>query len=453
MKLDSWLKKEHSLPERLRVVAGLCSALDDAHRRGVVHGGLEPAGVEIGNDGSCRLDSGPPRPSSPYAAPERAQPGSPTAKAEIYSAGVICYEVLAGQPPFASDPPRPLQEMRPDLPSDITDAVTACLERDPEWRPADLTYLLALTQSLRNEEKASASAPSAPRPAPARRVAPPPRTILEASPRRRGDDRSALTRALPVLLVVVAIAGTGGAWLWFEVLRPSRAGGGPSAAGPSSPPPTSATSEQPARAPIASASEPAPPAATTPAAGPPPSLPATPRATPLVPPPDATVAPQAAVPPRPSALAPPATTLAAVVPAAPTPAAVSDTSGPANPPPNPEPTPDLGDQPAARAEDQAVVGPASIRAIAPFRLRPGSLHVLDVHGSGLRADHRARIVPHKRREPESGFAVTRYQLRNPGLLLVFLQVDASVRPGKYAFSLADAGGSETNAFTIEVVGK
>jgi hypothetical protein len=151
-------------------------------------------------------------------------------------------------------------------------------------------------------------------------------------------------------------------------------------------------------------------------------------------------------------LAPPATTLAAAVPAAPSPAAVADISAPANPAPNPEPTPDLAPEPAVPGGDQAA-GPASIRAIAPFRLRAGSLHVLDVHGSGLRNDHRARIVPHKRREPEAGFAVSRYQLRNPGLLLVFLQVDVSVRTGKYAFSLVDAGGSETNAFTIEVVGK
>lgn len=111
----------------------------------------------------------------------------------------------------------------------------------------------------------------------------------------------------------------------------------------------------------------------------------------------------------------------------------------------PEPTPGATEAPP--------LGPALLRAVAPFRLRAGALQVLDVHGSGLRADHRAKIVPLHKAEPVAGFMVTRYQVRGPELLLVFVQVDASVKAGKYALSLVDASGAETNAFTIEVVGK
>jgi hypothetical protein len=98
-------------------------------------------------------------------------------------------------------------------------------------------------------------------------------------------------------------------------------------------------------------------------------------------------------------------------------------------------------------------GPASIRTVAPFRLHPGAMNVLDVHGANLRADHRARLTVPKKREEAPGFVATRYQLRNPSLLLVFLQVDAAVRPGKYSLSLVGSDGGETNAFNVEVAGQ
>jgi hypothetical protein len=137
--------------------------------------------------------------------------------------------------------------------------------------------------------------------------------------------------------------------------------------------------------------------------------------------------------------------------AAPAPPSNSEPNNAAAPAaPEPEPIPEQASQPTA--PDQGA-GPAAIRAVAPFRIRAGSLQILDVHGSGLRADHRAKVVPLRKREAAAGFTVTRYQLRSEGLLLVFVQVDGAVRPGKYALSLVDSAGAETNAFTIEVVTK
>jgi hypothetical protein len=89
--------------------------------------------------------------------------------------------------------------------------------------------------------------------------------------------------------------------------------------------------------------------------------------------------------------------------------------------------------------------------VAPFKLRAGTLQVLDVHGAGLRADQRVKVVSQRKRSLAEGFGVTRYQLRSPSLLLVFVQVDAAVPPGKYALSLVDPLGAESNPFTIEIV--
>jgi serine/threonine-protein kinase len=450
MKLDVWLEQEPSTAERLKVIASLCQALADSHGRGLVLGGLAPSHVDVDGDASAQLEASGLGPGSPYEAPEVAQGGPQSPKADIYSAAAVFYEILTGKPPFQSDPPRPLQEARPDLSQDLTDAVTACMERDPEWRPADLSYLQAVVQKLRKEAAAPRKA-QPPRPAAAPRASGPAPMFLDPSPRRRHDDRSALTRALPVVLVLVAIAGTGGAWLWYDVLRssgsaPAAARNAPSPANrPGAAVPEASGSAAPAGEPLPLPSRAADVATPSPAV---PSQPAS-RLTPS-PAAAATPAPKASARPSPSSSprsAPPS--------ALPTPEAVKAPDvnpGDAAPTPSPEPAPVLAPTEAQPAQGQDA-GPALIRTIAPFRLRPGALQVLDVHGSGLRAEHRARIVPLRKREVAAGFNVTRYQLRNPELLLVFVQVDAAVRPGKYALSLQDASGAETNAFAIEVVNK
>jgi hypothetical protein len=107
---------------------------------------------------------------------------------------------------------------------------------------------------------------------------------------------------------------------------------------------------------------------------------------------------------------------------------------------------------AAPATTEAA-GPATINAVSPFRLRSGALQAVDVRGEGLTAAHVAYVTTLKRRDRVEGITATRHQLRGPGLLLVFLQVDAAVKPGRYALSLVGPDGSESNAYTIEVVRK
>ena len=43
MTLDDWLKQERTLADQLKVIEGLCSALNEGHQRGSVHRGLEPS--------------------------------------------------------------------------------------------------------------------------------------------------------------------------------------------------------------------------------------------------------------------------------------------------------------------------------------------------------------------------------------------------------------------------
>ena len=99
MKLDAWIRQDHPLAERLRVVERLSQSLNAVHDRGEFLVALDPTRVEIAGDFRCDLsgaERGSPEPG--YAAPERIEGGPPSPAADVYSTGAIAWEV-ARRPP------------------------------------------------------------------------------------------------------------------------------------------------------------------------------------------------------------------------------------------------------------------------------------------------------------------------------------------------------------------
>jgi eukaryotic-like serine/threonine-protein kinase len=166
------LVEGESLAERLRrgplpvaearsVAEQLCRALASAHAQGVVHCDVKPANVllaaggrvKVGDFGIARLAEGTSQALSAtvagtprYMSPEQAR-GRPTSPAtDVYSAGVVLYEMLAGEPPFAHGSPvelglRHLQDEPPPLPARVPAAlrqlVRRALAKDPAERYPD----------------------------------------------------------------------------------------------------------------------------------------------------------------------------------------------------------------------------------------------------------------------------------------------------------------------------
>ncbi|HWX25063.1 MAG TPA: protein kinase, partial [Vicinamibacteria bacterium] len=189
MNLADWIRKTHPFPDQLDVIEGVSQAVDDAIRKEEGMLSPEPSRIEVASDHSVRMR--PPSgtgPNSPYTAPEIREGRPPRPNADVFSAGVIFYEILAGRHPFMGENPKaelegalqppPLRDLRPELPRDLTDAITACLERDPEWRPSDLGYLLQVVRSLKGPKA---------KPAPPPKARPP---VVRPEP-RRSEPRSA----------------------------------------------------------------------------------------------------------------------------------------------------------------------------------------------------------------------------------------------------------------------
>ncbi|MUN54629.1 protein kinase [Kocuria koreensis] len=152
--------------EALRVLRPLSQGLAAAHRTGLVHRDVKPENVLTSPEGSVKVtDFGLTRHvqaesatlslvgSANYIAPElvRRQPaGKP---ADIYSVGIILYEMLTGVPPFRGDSPYavsmahvddPMPDLRqrfPDVDPEIAEVIAWCCAKDPEARPQDADAL------------------------------------------------------------------------------------------------------------------------------------------------------------------------------------------------------------------------------------------------------------------------------------------------------------------------
>lgn len=140
----------------IRYARGVLDALAHAHANGVLHRDIKPANVMIGNDGRVVvIDFGLARAlddaaltargqcygSPSYLAPERFLADKYDERADLYSVGVLLYEMLANELPYPggrrAQPARPLRVHRPDLARSLDIVVTKAMAADPARRFAD----------------------------------------------------------------------------------------------------------------------------------------------------------------------------------------------------------------------------------------------------------------------------------------------------------------------------
>jgi serine/threonine-protein kinase len=155
----------------LQIAKQICRGLAAVHKAGVVHGDLKPHNVIVMGSGVVKLmDFGVARVRSMlaqggssmggtplYMSPEQARGGEIDERSDIYSTGVVMYEMFTGRCPFvASDiheimrmhlnePPANPRQIRPALPEPLAHLILTCLAKSRVHRPssaADLDRLL-----------------------------------------------------------------------------------------------------------------------------------------------------------------------------------------------------------------------------------------------------------------------------------------------------------------------
>jgi serine/threonine-protein kinase len=170
------IERSDALPadEALEIACHVVSALAAAHEAGLVHRDVKPSNILLGADGAARLAdfgiakaiddvsgrmtlTGEVLGTAHYLAPELMTGGRATPRSDVYSVGVVLYEMLSSRPPFDGRSPaevlaaaqrgevEPLE--REDVDAQVVSAMYRALDRDPSRRPVDGGELLALLQA------------------------------------------------------------------------------------------------------------------------------------------------------------------------------------------------------------------------------------------------------------------------------------------------------------------
>ena len=160
-----------SVPLALSVLDQVLAALGAAHRAGLVHRDVKPENVLIGRGGVVKVgDFGLVRAMASanttsddmilgtvaYLSPEQVATGASDPRSDVYSAGVLLYEMLTGTPPYVGDNPisvayrhvnddvpPPSEAATGSIPPILDDLVLRSTRRDPSLRPADADAMLA----------------------------------------------------------------------------------------------------------------------------------------------------------------------------------------------------------------------------------------------------------------------------------------------------------------------
>jgi len=219
------------LEEAVRIGIAIADALDYAHQRGMVHRDVKPANIMFMQDGQPVLTdfgiakmltlsgltaSGAMVGTPAYMAPEVGMGRPGTSASDIYSLGVVLYQMVAGQLPFESDTPMgmvmqhindtppPLKKFVPSLPPGLEEVILKAMAKTPEGRFMRAAEMAAALRQVIGLEAYGGSPSVSPPPAtltpPPAATTPPPASNRSSRDEDEFDEDDRLLRTWPVVM-------------------------------------------------------------------------------------------------------------------------------------------------------------------------------------------------------------------------------------------------------------
>ena len=178
--LGRLIEREGALPvdRGLHIAEQICAGLAVAHGEGIIHRDIKPPNILVGDDqmvkivdfglasvaqhtGSRLTKSGILIGTPQYMAPEQISGDTVDSRTDVYSLGVLMYEMFSGVQPFRGDNPvnilfqhlegeiPPLTEVAENIPAEINELVMRAMQRERDPRPADAQELLGLIEAIK----------------------------------------------------------------------------------------------------------------------------------------------------------------------------------------------------------------------------------------------------------------------------------------------------------------
>ena len=169
------MTKQLSVGTAVSIAKQICDGLNEAHRLGVVHRDLKPQNIMIDKQGNARImdfgiarsleSKGTTRPgviigTPEYMSPEQTEFREVDQRSDIYSLGIILFEMLTGKIPFEGEtpisiamkhksekPPDPAK-LNPQIPEDLSQIILTCLKKNREERFQSIDKLLAELKAM-----------------------------------------------------------------------------------------------------------------------------------------------------------------------------------------------------------------------------------------------------------------------------------------------------------------